>query len=383
MFEIGLWDNRHFDRVPTIALVKRAELDDFKEGIRSGLVLPPRRAYVATANASGQEQYVLYYLETKLEHLGVEAGLGAVRSFSVVWEALIESLNSWNPVVAEQCIRILKAHNPKLFVNFRTLLDLIESFVSNVSHPLRQGLYYPSAQADELYWWKVRASKLEAQLGNYSRALEAKTDPDLLPAAQLLLAHTAKVRKVVSECGSLPPDQSMYQFAAFLMGLSRQLINEKLFSLVILTTHHALDLFLQSVAYSEGFLTYTRDGLRYRTSAVPPTRKVHLMSTEFVLLKESRLTPNEWRLAFLKWLNNTRNASLYTHSVYSCSQHEAESALSGARKLANRLEGHEKLWRISYDFFPELDLANSLLFDTEPAFFTYVDELETAELRGI
>ena len=85
------------------------------------------------------------------------------------------------------------------------------------------------------------------------------------------------------------------------------------------------------------------------------------------------------RIGFLRWLNEIRNASLYTHSVYSYSQQEAESALSGARKLATRLEGKEKLWRISYDFFPALDLANSLIFDTEPAFFTYVDELETAE----
>lgn len=371
MPRIGLWDTADFEKVSDVLLIRNDDLAAFRAMVADGLIDSPERSFLASPNATGEEQWLLYYLQISLGDEYAVTDQSDAGSFIQLWNMLISRVNNWDARVAANCVRVLKTRTPDILENLRRLLELFDDFVGEVVRPMNEGIYYPVAASRPLTWWKDSPARLDAGLVTFLEKLDGYHDPELAKACDTFRGPVMTIRKGLSRFRSDSPAICLYRFGAFLLGLAGQFCREARFSLTIVTTHRSLDLFFQSVAFDEELLVSTPNGLRYSDGG----STVSLMATERMLMRESRLTPAGTRTGFLRWLNELRNRSLYTHGVHSCDSREAESAVKKAGSLVTKMDGNDRFIKMSREFFPDLNLGQSLIFDVEPAFDTYVDEL--------
>jgi len=376
MKSIGLWDSNHPEDVTDIALIYPDQVADFAELLSEGLIRKPLQAFKLAENSRGKEIAIAFYLACKNhpEGLSFHRSVSTCSAVYLAWNEIVRSLASWDAKsyrVAKHMLANTEAF--RQISGATVVLESLDYFVEHLIQVMTE--HTPFHKSPEIYyadWWAHR-NGLRERMETDSAQIRTKIQPDQLKTwAQQISEHTSRK---LSKLESLPPEKSFYELSLYYMALALKLYEQSRYTTSLLLTHRALDCFVQSYAINHNLVTLTASGLRYKStddSHLP----VSLNNTYKFLVRENQFTSNKDRVDFLKWLNNARNQSLFTHGVYGFTEGKAKKSLDGAIKLACDIEGNNRWRELIRQYLAELHIPIDCLFYLDGGIDTNLEMIE-------
>lgn len=368
---VGVWSSDTITIVPDILLVHQEDFPFFSELTRAGELPCPARVFVVAPNGTGMEELLCLYVLGEHLQWDLAAIEASMPSFSVrygAWSNVVQSLSGLDHVKASASIRELadRAH-PKQSRMSR-LVDVLSSYVNHCVQPLSDLRLFREVQHNQsMPWWQT-SSVYTDSIAKFQKSLAQALQE--MPALVVLdRAATSAARPWTAMLGK-PTEEKFFDLSAFCFGWAERHAASKDFQWAFLLAYRSVDLYFQYLGLESGVLIEKTDELGYPGSL----DKVHLVDLEHQLFKSQKLASDESRRQFLVRINTARNRLFFTHGAHHVTEYEVTDILKTVSKTVERIESSTKWHQRANAFYPGIENALKMLFESVPDIHTFVDD---------
>jgi hypothetical protein len=187
-----------------------------------------------------------------------------------------------------------------------------------------------------------------------------------------------KVKEQIAKLGGGVTKDSLLVASAYCFILARANAAKGTNSLALLFTHRALDFYLQYQCVIKRLLIV---GSGY-VNSIPSQDMITLINSYNRLVMTEPLMGQQSRTRFINDLNGKRNKLIHTHSMYGLVADPMSDCVERAHQEIEAMDASNPTWKqVVRDLNPYLIVPETLLFDLEDSFDSYLTRVEFRELE--
>lgn len=385
---VGVWKEGVSDLFP-ILLIKDQDFEDFKlHWICGEFEITPSYIFRLMPNGAGTEGAFLHYLYVsyakQFDNAYQSPDLDTLTGlFFSNWEQIRECIKGNDWIDFGRASTNLIASCPVVFKEMGLLISFLNDFFNKFVRYYFDGAPYVDVDYSKWVddWWQCRPN-LETILDELIINVSGKHKR--IDSVMRLSDRLASIKGQIAKLKAGVTKESLLVASAYCFILARAKAAIGHNSLALLFTHRSLDFYLQYQCLDKQLLKSSGFGRLDYVNSIQDKDMVTVSNSYLRLTIKEPLMAQDSRLNFLKMLNGKRNKLIQAHGMYGLVNEDVSTnCVEKAREEIESMDASNPAWkRIVKDLNPYLIISETLLFDIEDSFDSYLVRVKLGELEA-